>query len=71
MVQEVKGLKTWLVPYQSIHSRVEEASGLAEMLEAEPDEAMLAELASEVDSIGAALDRFELQAMLRGPGRRP
>ena len=67
MVQEVKGLKTWLTPYQSIHSRVEEARGLAEMLEAEPDQAMLAELASEVESIASALDRFELQAMLRGP----
>jgi peptide chain release factor 2 len=67
VVQEVKGLKTWLAPYQSIRSRVDEAKGLAELLEAEPDESMVAELASEVESIGTALDRFELQAMLRGP----
>ncbi len=66
VVQEVKTLKGWLTPFQEINGRIEEARGLAEMLEVEPDPAMTAELATEADSVEAALGKFELQAMLQG-----
>ncbi|HTO73608.1 MAG TPA: peptide chain release factor 2 [Gemmatimonadales bacterium] len=67
VVQEVKTLKGWLTPFHAIRSRSEEARGLAEMLEAEPDPSMSAELASEAESIEEALGKYELQAMLQGP----
>lgn len=67
VVQELKTIKGWLTPFQDIRSRIDEAHGLAEMLETEPDPSMSAELMGEADSITAALGKFELQAMLQGP----
>jgi peptide chain release factor 2 len=63
----LKKLKAWLTPFQDIRARIDEALGLAEMLESEPDPSMSAELTTEAESIEAALGKFELQAMLQGP----
>ena len=66
-VQQIKSLRNWLVPYESLNTRLNGALEMAELLEAEPDGAMLADLAREADELEAAAEAFELQAMLQGP----
>lgn len=66
VVQEVKVLRGWVEPYDRILGRVSGASELEELLAAEPDEAMDAELAAEVRAIGSELDAYELKGLLRG-----
>lgn len=66
-VQEIKTLKNWLTPYDALHHRLEGALEMAELLAADPDEALLADLAGEADELQSAAEAFELQAMLQGP----
>jgi peptide chain release factor 2 len=66
-VQELKTLKSWVGPWEELHGRLTGALEMAELLEAEPDEAMGAELAREVDALDEAVEAFQLQAMLQGP----
>jgi peptide chain release factor 2 len=66
-VQEIKALKAWITPHSDLSARVEDAAGMLELLELEPDEAMSADLAVELDRIAAGLDKLELQTMLQGP----
>ena len=66
-VQQIKSLRNWLVPYDSLNGRLTGALEMAELLESEPDEAMLSDLAREADELGTAAEAFELQAMLQGP----
>jgi peptide chain release factor 2 len=66
-VQEIKSLKNWLTPYDTLHHRLEEALEMAGLLEAEPDEGMLADVGREADELQTAAEAFELQAMLQGP----
>jgi peptide chain release factor 2 len=65
-VQEIKTLKNWLTPYDTLQERLEGAREMAELLDAEPDDAMLADLSKEADELAAAAEEFELQAMLQG-----
>lgn len=67
VVQEIRQLKNWTVPYAEMRSRIESGAGLAQMLEAEPDESMAAELEEEATALEEKLAAFELQTMLRGP----
>jgi peptide chain release factor 2 len=67
LVQEIKALKAWITPHSDLSARVEDAAGMLELLELEPDEAMSADLAGELDRIAAGLDKLELQTMLQGP----
>ena len=67
MVQEVKQLKAWVLPFDEIMGRLETARGLSELLEHEPDEAMAEELEREAEQAGRAFEAFELQSMLQGP----
>ena len=67
MVQEVKALKSWIVPAAGIRSRVTDARGMGELLSADPYEGLAAELAAEVESIANVLESFELKTLLRGP----
>jgi peptide chain release factor 2 len=67
VLREIKQLKSWVGPYQEIHSRLEGAVGLDEMLQAEPDESMQAEVESEAAALEERIAAFELQAMLSGP----
>jgi peptide chain release factor 2 len=67
MVQEMKSLKTWVVPAEAIQTRLTDALGMSELLAAEPDEVLAAELATEVDNVARALESFELKTLLRGP----
>jgi len=66
-VQEIKSLKNWLTPYDTLRHRLEEALEMARLLEAEPDEGMLADVGREADELQTAAEAFELQAMLQGP----
>jgi peptide chain release factor 2 len=68
-VEEVKGLKRWLEPYQALRRRVDDGKGLAELLEAEAegDASMERQLEEEAIAIQAQLEALELQNMLQGP----
>ncbi len=66
-VQEVKQLRSWLTPYESLRQRLQSARELAELVEHEPDEALAAELEAESAQLVQAVEAFELQAMLQGP----
>jgi peptide chain release factor 2 len=66
-VQEIKSLKNWLTPYDTLHERLEDALEMAELLVAEPDPRLEADIAREADQLKQAAEAFELQAMLQGP----
>ncbi len=66
MVREFKELKSTIEPWEELRDRLEGAQGMAELLEAEPDEAMQAELEQEAEACVTALDDLELRAMLQG-----
>ena len=66
-VQQIKTLRNWLIPYDSLNNRLDGALEMAELLEAEPDEGMVADIAREADELETAAEAFELQAMLQGP----
>jgi peptide chain release factor 2 len=66
-VQQMKVLRNWLTPYDTLHRRLDSALEMAQLLEAEPDESMSADLTKEADELDTAAEAFELQAMLQGP----
>ncbi|HYN20426.1 MAG TPA: peptide chain release factor 2 [Thermoanaerobaculia bacterium] len=66
-VQEIKALKTWLVPAEALRTRLADARGMSELLAAEPDESLAAELGQEVEQLARELEAFELKTMLSGP----
>ncbi len=66
-VQEVKQLKGWLGPYADIQGRLVATREMAEMLTTEPDDGLQAEIEREAEALTAALEEYELKAMLRGP----
>ncbi len=67
VVQQVKELKAWLQPEAEISRRIGDARAMVELLEAEPDADLTAELSSEVERLERSVESFELQAMLQGP----
>ena len=67
MVQQVKGLKHWVDPFESLVSRVHSANELAELLDAEPDTEMNAELGAEIERLGADIEEFRLRSLLSHP----
>jgi len=66
VVDEVKSLKGWLEPYNALRRRLDDARGLAELADAEPDEALARELDGEAAQIAGELERLELRNMMRG-----
>jgi len=70
LVQEMKALKGWVAPADEITRRLQDARGLSELIEAEPDEVMAAELERELGAIEADLRAYELKSMLQGPEDR-
>jgi len=66
-VQEIKSLKSWLTPYDTLHERLEGALEMAQLLAAEPDAGLEADIAREADALQESAEAFELQAMLQGP----
>ena len=67
VVQEVKGLKNWIDPFDALSGRVDGALDLEEMLAGDPDEAMDAELGAELEAIDKAVEEFRLRSLLSGP----
>ena len=67
VVQQVKGYKSWLDPFDGLSGRVDGAIDLEEMLASDPDEAMEAELSSEVEAIESKVEEFRLRSLLSGP----
>jgi len=70
VVQEVKQLKSWVTPFQELVSRVADARDMAELLAADPDEAMAAELEQEAGRLEAMVGALEVRGMLQGPDDR-
>jgi peptide chain release factor 2 len=66
VVQEIKQLKSWVVPHEDIRKRIEDANSMIELLATEPDEALAQELREEGDRLAKDLESFELKAMLQG-----
>jgi peptide chain release factor 2 len=66
-VQEIKSLKNWLTPYDTLHERLESALEMAELLAAEPDAGLEADIAREADALQQSAEEIELQAMMHGP----
>src|SRR5688572_14679532 len=66
-VQEIKRLKGWVGPYESLADRLRSAGEMVELLDHEPDEGMFKEVEREAADLGGAVEAFELQAMLQGP----
>ncbi len=56
-----------MVPADELVGRLADAHGLLELIEAEADEGMLAELDAEVSAVAADLAALEVQTMLQGP----
>jgi peptide chain release factor 2 len=69
VVEEVKGLKRWVEPYQALRKRLDEARELAALADAEPqvDLELQRQLEQEAEGIAAQLEALELQNMLQGP----
>jgi peptide chain release factor 2 len=67
MVQEVKQLKGWVTPFDALDGRISSVREMADLLEAEPDEGLTAELEADVQRLESSLEAFELKTMLRGP----
>ncbi len=67
MVQEIKALKGWVAPWEALRERIAGAVEMAQLVEAEPDPALEAELAREAEELAGSVEAFELKAMLQGP----
>jgi peptide chain release factor 2 len=67
VVREIKALKSWVTPAQSLESRLADARGMGELLQAEPDDALITELGGELTALSRDLDAFELKTLLRDP----
>ena len=66
-VQQVKQLKGWIEPYDRLVGRINSAMELDELLAAQPDPGMSAEVDQEVDTVESEVEAFELRSLLRGP----
>ncbi len=67
VVQEVKTVRSWVEPFDAINGRVESSRELEEMLAAEPDDDLSAEIDREVETLGRDLEAFRLRSLLAGP----
>ena len=67
VVQQVKTLKGWVESFTKLDQRIRSALELTDMLDAEPDDGMIAELDAEVTAIGNDLESFRLKSLLSGP----
>jgi len=66
-VQQIKSVKGWVEPFDSIGGRIESARELEEMLQAEPDAEMASELDREASALGPEIEAFRLRSLLAGP----
>jgi len=64
-VQELKQLKGWLTPYESLRQRLQSTREMAELVEHEPDDAMSAELEAESSELVRAVERSSCRPCCR------
>ena len=67
IVQQVKALKIWVEPFETLVARVKSTRELHELLELEPDQEMVAEVEAEVGRLSADLEEFRLRSLLSHP----
>ena len=67
VVQQVRTLKAWVEPFDTLATRIRGAMELEEMLADDPDPSMEAELDTEAEALVEELGSFELRSLLRGP----
>ncbi|HEY4129806.1 MAG TPA: peptide chain release factor 2 [Gemmatimonadaceae bacterium] len=67
IVQQVKAVKSWVEPFDNVSGRVQSALELEEMLAAEPDQELEAEVARETETLGREIESFRLRSLLSGP----
>ena len=67
VVQQVKALKLWVEPFESLVGRARSTRELLELLDMEPDPEMDAELATEIARFGVELEEFRLRSLLSHP----
>jgi peptide chain release factor 2 len=67
VLQQMKGMKVWVDPYDKLAARAQGALELDEMLTVEPDKEMSAEVDREVTALASDIEAFELRSLLRGP----
>jgi peptide chain release factor 2 len=67
VVQQVKSLKGLVDSFNALAQRVRSATELAEMLDAESEDEMAAELDRDVEGIATDLEAFRLRSLLSGP----
>jgi len=67
VVQQVKGLKGWIDPFDKISGRLGSAQELEEMLAADPDEELSRELDNEVASLAEEIENLRVRSLLAGP----
>ncbi len=67
VVQQAKALRGWVEPFRTLGDRVRSGIELAEMLDAEPDDEMAAELDRDTARLGEDVEAFRLRSLLSGP----
>ena len=67
VIQEIKELREWVEPFDRLSSRLRTLREMEELLEAEPDADMAAELERELVALDSEIPAFELRSLLRGP----
>src|SRR5512134_1445491 len=67
IVEEVKTLKGWTLPYEDLRRRTDHALELADLLAQEDDPAIEAELAEEARQIDAGVSALSLKALMQDP----
>lgn len=67
VVQQVKALKSWVDAFGALEDRLRSAVELAEMLDAEPDEELGAELDRDIVRLEPEIEAFRLRSLLSGP----
>ena len=67
IVQQVKALKIWVEPFESLVARVQSTRELNDLLELEPDAGMSAEVNAEIERFGVDLEEFRLRSLLSHP----
>ena len=67
VIDEANKVKMWVEPWTSLSGKTDGLAELLDLLEAEDDPEMLAEVSSETEALGRALADLELKVMLQGP----
>ncbi len=66
VIAEANHLKGWVEPWHELDAKAADLAELGELLEAEEDEELESELASEVEGLEGPLEALELRTMLQG-----